>query len=178
MITIFGFRVNERQFLFAYLLAGTLLLGGLAGWVLYRSYDFPTSNAVYLADRIRRQQTILQQQERYLPLLDSAHHTIATYHPAMTALFVEADIDNQIDDIRRIYSQNTDVASYRAFAQAADFYRMMYDDKRVLWTKQDNVILFSKQLEECEVGFQPVAAGAASAPAAAPTSQLPRFPAR
>lgn len=178
MLTIFGFRVNERQFLFGYLLAGTLLLGGLAGWVLYHSYDFPTTNAVYLANRIRRQQTILQQQERYLPLLDSAHHTIAQYRPAMTALFVEADIDNQIDDIRRIYSQNTDVASYRAFAQAADFYRMMYDDKRVLWTGQANTILFSKQLEECEVGFQPVAAGTASAPATAPAGLMPRFPAR
>lgn len=156
MITIFGFRISERQFLLLYLLTAILLLTGLAGWVLYRTYDFPSVNVLYLSDKIKREQRLFDQQTRYLPMLDSAHRTIAAYRPEITAVFMEADIENQISDIRRVYTTNDTLLFFRAFDQAANFYQMMYNDKKILSSKQFNANLFSKQLEDCALGFQPV----------------------
>ena len=164
---------REHRFLFGYLLLATLLLAGVASWVLYHSYDFPSVNAVYISNKIKRQQRLFDEQKQYVPMLDSAHQAVATFRPEVTAVFQEADIENQISDIRRLYTANDTVVFFRAFDQAADFYSMLYHDKKILSGKEANVRLFAKQLETCTVGFQAKAPAGTSSATVAPAAPLP-----
>lgn len=173
---------REHRFLFVYLLVATGLLAGLTSWVLCRNYSFKTENVGYLSDKLKREQQLFEEQKNYLPLLDSAHHTLATYRPEVTAVFVEADIDNQLSDIRRLYVRRVYTANasddtvrfFRAFSQVADFYRMLYQDKKILATRQDNVRLLAGQLAECKLDFQAKAPAGTSAPVVAPAAASPQ----
>ncbi len=172
---------RENRFLFVYLLLATGLLTGLTSWVLCRNHSFRTENVGYLSDKLRRQQQLFEEQKNYLPLLDSAHHTVVAYRPEVTAVFVEADIDNQLNDIRRLYvrrvystnAADDTVRFFRAFDQAANFYQMLYRDKKILATRQANVRLLAGQLAECKIDFQAKAPAGASAPVVAPAAAVP-----
>ena len=174
-------RSREHRFLFSYLLLATILLAGLAGWVLYRNYSLQTENVGYLTDKLRRQQQLFEEQKNYLPLLDSAHQAVLTYRPEVTAVFIEADIENQLSDIRRLYIRrmyttndaDDTVRFFRAFDQVANFYRMLYLDKKILADRQSNVKSLARQLAECKIDFQAKAPAGTSAPTVAPTAALP-----
>lgn len=168
---------REHRFLFVYLLLATGLLAGLTSWILCRNYSFRPENVGYL----KRQQQLFEEQKNYLPLLDSAHHAVVSYRPEITAVFVEADIENQLNDIQRLYVRRVYTANaaddtvrfFRAFRQVANFYRMLYQDKKILATRQANVKLLAGQLAECKIDFQTKAPAGASAPVVAPTAALP-----
>lgn len=172
---------RENRFLFGYLLLATALLTGLAGWVLCRNYSFQTENMSYLSDKLRRQQQLFDEQKDYLPLLDSAHQEVVAYRPEITAVFLEADIENQLSDIRRLYVRrmyttndaDDTVRFFRAFNQVANFYQMLYRDKKILATKQSSVKLLAGQLAECKIDFQAKAPAGTAAPAVAPAAALP-----
>jgi hypothetical protein len=176
MSNIFTLYSREQRFLFSYLLVATCLLAGVAGWVLYHNYDFPSVNAVYLSDKIKRQQRLFNEQKQFVPLLDSAHRAVSAYRPEVTAIFLEADIENQISDIRRLYTTNDTVVFFRAFDQAANFYQMLYRDKKLLATKQYNADLFAKQLDACTVGFQAKAPAGTISPTVAPDAAASPLP--
>jgi hypothetical protein len=175
---------REHRFLFLYLLLAIGLLAGLTGWVLCRNYSFKTENVSYLSARLKREQQLFDEQKNYLPLLDSAHHAVATYRPEVTAVFMEADIDNQLSDIRRLYvrrvyttnASDDTVRFFRAFSQVADFYRMLYQDKKILATRQANIRLLAGQLTECKLDFQAKAPAGTSAPVVSPTAAVPLVP--
>ncbi|OUJ74802.1 type VI secretion system TssO [Hymenobacter crusticola] len=168
MLTILGLRFSERQILFFYLLLATLLLTGLASWGLYHAYGLPVANARSLSVEIKRNQQLFEKQQQHLYLLDSTYLAIAAYQPGVKASFVEGDIKTQIAEVRQMYSIDTlqlfraadkvakdSLLFFKAFEQAADFYQMMYDDKKILASKQTNSELFTKELEECLISLQP-----------------------
>jgi hypothetical protein len=97
-------------------------------------------------------------------LLDSTHQVISTYHSEMTAVFVEADIEDQIREVRRAYTDSDSLLLFRSFDQAANFYQMMYRDKQLLASKKFNVALFTKRLDDCQMGYRKVPATTATAP--------------
>lgn len=171
---------RENRFLFGYLLVATGLLTALAAWVLYRNYDFSALNAGDLSGKIKRQQQLFDEQKRNLPLLDSAHQAVVAYRPEVTAVFLEADIENQLSNIRRLYVRrlyttneaDDTVRFFRAFDQAANFYQMIYRDKKILASKQYNAQLFAEQLADCKIGFRSKAPAGTVGPVAAPTQPL------
>ena len=161
-------RLSERQFVLLYLLTATLVLTILGGWVLVRTYGgYPTINARLLAEKIDREQSYFEQQRRHLAIIDSAHHAIAAYHSDVTAVFIESEIEEQIKEVRRTYTANDSLLLFRAFDQTANFYQMMYRDKKLLSSKKHNISLFAKRLEDCRLGYQ-----------AAPTPANPAAPAK
>jgi len=145
---------RERRIQFIYLLGLVCLLTALAGWAVFANYDYPQLSGTYLAEKIAQEKKIIQSGNQYTVLLDSTYRSIVTYQPETKAVFLEADINNQIDDIREIYANYRQDIRYKSFAQIADLYKMMYVDKKVLWSKQSNILLFKRQLEDCEAGFQ------------------------
>lgn len=174
MPSLFTFQYSrEYRFLFTYLLLATALLTGGAGWMLYHNYDVPAVNAVDMSNKLKRQRQVFEEQKRYLPDLDSAHRAVATYRPEVTAVFLEADIENQISIIRRRYTEHDTITFFRAFDQAANFYQMIYHDKKILSGKKNNVQLFAKLLEKCTIGFQATAPAGTASPTVAPATPLP-----
>ena len=155
MTPLFSFLTRERRLQFAYLLGAVLALWVGASWILFRSYDRAPQNSDYLVNQISRQRQVLADQKDHFVLLDSTYKAIVAYQPQFNAVFVEVDIEGQLADIRSLSGQQAEGIRFRSFAQIADFYKMIYTDKKVLWSKQANIQLFRKQADECEVGYQP-----------------------
>lgn len=129
-------------------------LWGGASWVMFRNYDSPQRNTAFLVEQISRQRQMLADQQGHFVLLDSAYRAIVAYQPQVNAVFVEVDIEGQLADIRALSKQSSDGIRFRSFAQIADFYKMMYTDKKILASKKSNIKLFQKQLDGCEIGYQ------------------------
>ncbi|TAE24135.1 MAG: hypothetical protein EAZ91_20975 [Cytophagales bacterium] len=151
---MFSFSTRERQLQFLYLLGGVLALWGVASWLMTRNHDSALRNTDYLVEQISRQRQLLADQQNNFVLLDSTYRAIVAYQPQVNAVFVEVDIEGQLADIRALSGRTTDGIRFRSYAQIADFYKMVYTDKKVLWSKQANIQLFRKQADECEVGYQ------------------------
>ena len=169
METFFRLTTRERRLQFVYLLAATILLSLIISWVAFRNYTYRRIEHEYLSGQIDQQRAILQAQKQYLPLLDSAYRAIVAYQPQVNAVFVEVDIEDHLNDIRRLSDSQADGLRFRAFGQIADFYRMMFVDKKVVWSKQTNINLFRKQLDDCGVGLTPSSGAAVTVPSTTPS---------
>lgn len=172
---------REHRFLFSYLLLATGLLAGLAGWILCRNYDLQAENVGFLFEKLKRQEQVFKEQRDYLPKLDTAYRAIVAYRPEVTAVFLEADIENQLNDIRRLYVRRmytTNTADdttrfFRAFDQVANFYQMLYWDKKILATRQSTVKLLADQLAACKIDYNNKAPAGTVGPVVATAATLP-----
>lgn len=174
MTPLFSFMTRERRLQLAYLLGAVLGLWGLASWVMFRNYDSAHGNTDYLVEQISLQRELLTNQQKHYVLLDSTYRAIVAYQPQVRAVFVEVDIEGQLADIRSLSGRTGGGVRFRSFAQMASFYKMMYTDKKILWSKHVNTDLFRKQADECEIGFQRDQAPVLSAnPAPPPASPRP-----
>lgn len=162
--------MRERRLQFIYLLVSIVILSGITSWIAFRNDTYSTAESKRLSDKIKLQEQILKNQLVNMPLLDSAYRSIVAYQPQVNAIFVEVEIDDHLNEIRRLSSPQTDGIQFRSFAQIADFYKMMYVDKKVAWSKQSNINLFRKQLDDCSVGLFPGAGSAAGASTATPSA--------
>jgi len=168
--------MRERRLQFLYLLAAISVLTLLTSWIVFRNQHYSSDEADYLSEQIRGKEQMLKKQLANLPLLDSAYRSIVAYRPEVNAIFVEVDIEEHLNEIRRLSAPQADGTRFRAFAQIAEFYKMMYVDKKVVWRKQSNIGLFQKQLDDCGVGMFPGAATTGVAtPSAAVAPSTPRL---
>lgn len=158
--------MRERRLQFIYLLVAISLLSVVVSWIAFRNKTYSSAESKYLSDQIKMKERLLKSQLDNVPLLDSAYHSIVAYQPQINAVFIEVDIDDRLNEIRKLSNPQMEGTQFRTFAQIADFYRMMYVDKKLVWSKQSNISLFRKQLDDCSVGMFP---GAAPAPAANPS---------
>ncbi|QJW91629.1 type VI secretion system transmembrane protein TssO [Spirosoma taeanense] len=165
MNTFFRLAMRERRLQFLYLLTAISLLTLLVSLIVFRHQAYSRTEANYLSNYIRGKEQMLKSQMNNLSLLDSAYRAIVAYKPEVNAIFVEVDIEEQLNEIRRLSAPQADGTRFRAFAQIADFYKMMYDDKKVAWSKQSNISLFQKQLDDCSVGLFPGSVTATPVPA-------------
>ena len=154
MTPLFSFQTRERRLQLLVLFGAVMGLWGVASWIMFRNYDSPQRNTAYLVEQISRQRQMLADQQGHFVLLDSAYRAIVAYQPQVNAVFVEVDIEGQLADIRALSAHKTDGVRFRSFSQIADFYKMMYTDKKVLSSKKTNSQLFRKQADECEIGYQ------------------------
>ena len=161
MDTFFRLASREQRLQLIYLLAATGVLTFLVNLIAFQDHEHSRIDAIYLSDYIRSKEKLLKDQLNNLSLLDSAYRAIVAYQPQVNAIFVEADIEAQLNEIRRLSTPQADGTRFRAYAQIADFYQMMYVDKKLLWSKESNINLFQKQLDDCGAGIVPVTTAAA-----------------
>ena len=102
-------------------------------------------------DRIREFQ---HTQSGQLAIVDSIYHKISKFDPTLHANYEENDIKFYLNDIRKLYNDNSYDSRYRIFNQIPNFYHMWLSDRKELWSKRQNIIHFRKNLEECEIGLQ------------------------
>jgi uncharacterized protein YqgQ len=72
----------------------------------------------------------------------------------VTAVYEENDIEFMINELKNIYEQHAWDVRYKSFAHVSAFYDAWFTDKKVLWTKKDNIMRFKQNLEECEIGLK------------------------
>lgn len=159
METFFRLSTRERWLQFMYLLAAIGTLSVLISWIAFRNYAYSNDESKRLSDKIRQREQILENQLQHMQLLDSAYRSIVAYQPQIKAIFVEEEIDHQLNEIRRLSNPQTDGTQFKSFTQIADFYKMMYTDKKVIYATQFNSTLFRTQLDNCSVGRSSPAPG-------------------
>lgn len=69
--------------------------------------------------------------------------------------FMENNIQLGVNDLNS-YFNSTDVVDIRkdAYPQIAKFYKMYFEDKKVLSTASEDIKIFQKQVDECRIGFK------------------------
>ncbi|NDV65224.1 type VI secretion system transmembrane protein TssO [Bacteroides sp. 224] len=102
-------------------------------------------------DRIREFQALQSQQ---LIVVDSIYRKIKAFDPGVNASYEESDIKFYLNDIRRLYDDHNYDGRYKIFNQLPNFYNMWFADRKEYWSKQQNIIRFRRNLEECEIGLQ------------------------
>lgn len=120
-------------------------------------YNFADKNqakkefAITKMDRIRAFQSL---QNDKIVIVDSIYNKISTFNPGISASYEENDIKFYLNEIKDIYDKNSYDSRYKIFAQVSSLYNMWFADKKEVWTKQQNISVFTKNLEACEIGLQ------------------------
>jgi hypothetical protein len=107
--------------------------------------------AITKMDRIRHFQSIQSEQ---MVIVDSIFNKIKDFNPSLQASYEENDIKYYLNDIKRLYEENSYDKRYKIFFQVSDFYNLWFADRKELWSKNRNIEGFKKNLEACEIGLQ------------------------
>lgn len=102
-------------------------------------------------DRIREFQHMQNKQEI---IIDSIYNKIRKFDPGIHASYEEDDIKFYLNDIGTLYGEKSYDGRYKIFYQISTFYNAWFADKKELWSKQQNITRFKKNLEECQIGLQ------------------------
>ncbi len=102
-------------------------------------------------DRIRAFQSIQGDQ---MVIVDSIYNKIKGFNPGINASYEENDIKFYLNDIKSLYTNNSYDGRYKIFYQVSNFYNMWFADKKELWSKQQNIMKFQKNLEDCQIGLE------------------------
>lgn len=146
---------REKTIGLLYVLSFFLVATFACCWSLAYYSDSKTSTrkefVIAKMDRIRAFQ---EEQSRQLVIVDSIYNKIREFNPGVNASYEENDIKFYLDDIRKLYEENSYDGRYRIFNQVPNFYNMWFADKKELWSKQQNIDKFKKNLEDCQIGLQ------------------------
>jgi hypothetical protein len=135
------------------------VLFGIATFISCRCLFYYTGNksetrkefVIAKMGRIRAFQSI---QEEQTVLVDSMYNKIKAFNPGINAGYEENDIKYYLNDIKRLYSDNSYDGRYKIFSQVSGFYSMWFADRKELWSKQQNITGFRKNLEDCRIGLE------------------------
>lgn len=96
-----------------------------------------------------------QHQKVVLPIMDSTYAMISKLTNEAPQPFVENNIQVGINDLNS-YFNGYDVTDIRkdAYPQIAKFYKMYFEDKKVISTTSEDIKKFDKQVEDCRIGFK------------------------
>lgn len=148
---------NKREriigFIYLNLLFGVATF--ICCWSLF--YYTGTQNATrkeFVIAKMDRIQAFQGRQEDQMLIVDSIFSKIKSFNPSVNASYEENDIKFYLNEIKRLYEDNSYDGRYKIFLQVSNFYNMWFADKKELWSNQQNIILFRKNLEECQIGLQ------------------------
>jgi hypothetical protein len=147
---------GERIGSFFYVLVLFCAGAGLSSWWLLSRHDtssvFTRKNAVVA--KMERQTEFRQAQKQYAGVCDSLVRQIVRHNMEVNAVYEENDIRHLISEVRRQYENYQPDRRYMAFYHLGSIYEMWFTDKKQLWSKKENIELFRKNLEECELGLE------------------------
>ena len=117
---------RERFIGFVYVLTLFIVITGACGFILfkYAGTRHIFSNKIMVIKKMERQKEFQNIQSVQIVSADTLFSRIEQFEPGVNASYEENDIKFLINDLAK------------------------------LWSKQDNIIKFKKNLEECEVGLQ------------------------
>ncbi|NDV70013.1 type VI secretion system transmembrane protein TssO [Dysgonomonas sp. 25] len=120
----------------------------------YRSDDKSTARKEFAISKMERIRSFQDIQSEEMVIIDSIYQKIIAFNPGINASYEENDIKYYLNDLKRIYEKNSHDGRYKIFQQTSGFYSKWFDDRKELWSKQQNIANFRKNLEQCEIGLQ------------------------
>ncbi|WP_029906692.1 type VI secretion system transmembrane protein TssO [Prevotella sp. 10(H)] len=127
----------------------------ICGWCLFYYTDGSNETrkefVIAKMDRIRAFQNVQAEQ---IMIVDSIYNKIKSFNLGVNASYEENDIKFYLNDIKKLHEDNSYDGRYKIFSQVSGFYSMWFADKKELWSKQQNIVRFQKNLEECRIGLE------------------------
>ncbi|AZA82580.1 hypothetical protein C1637_24905 [Chryseobacterium lactis] len=147
---------KERHYQFFYLILMLVTAMIFLGVIFLKGFESPFSDEdVRGIQNLEQKAEFEQHQKIVLPIMDSTYTMITKLTEETPQPFVENNIFTNINDLNN-YFKNTNVADIRkdAYPQIARFYKMYFEDKKVIATTTEDIKKFEKQVEECRIGFK------------------------
>lgn len=147
---------KEKHYQFFYLILMLIAALIFLGVIFLKGFQSPFSDEDVIAIRNLEQKAKFDQQQKFTQRLqDSTFTQIGKLTDEVPQPFVENNIMYGINDIANYY-QNNDVVDIRkeAYPQIAKFYKMYFEDKKIISTTTEDIKEFEKQVEECRIGFK------------------------
>jgi hypothetical protein len=147
---------KERHYQFAYLILMLLAALVFLGIIFLKGFASPFSDEDIISIRTLEEKAKFDQEQKFTyKLLDSTFSQINRLTDVPPQPFEENNIINGINDVaNQLGNGNTTDIRKDAFPQIAKFYKMYFDDKKIISNKTENIKNFEKQFEECSIGFK------------------------
>lgn len=149
---------KERHYQFLYLILMLFAALIFLGIIFLKGFESPFSDEDIISVRNLEEKAKFDQQQKYsYKTLDSTFSMINKLTAEAPQPFVENNIMYGINDIANYFNNgNGTIMDIRkdAYPQIAKFYKMYFDDKKVISSKSENIKSFEKQFEECSIGFK------------------------
>lgn len=147
---------KERHYQFLYLILMLLAAMIFLGVIFLKGFDSPFSDEdIRGIESIEQKKAFEREQKLLQPLMDSAYVGISRIRDKSPEPFVEDNISQNINGLAS-YFHSKEVVDIRkdAYPQIAKFYKMYFDDKKIISTTTEDVKRFEKELDDCRIGFK------------------------
>lgn len=147
---------KERHYQFFYLILMLVTAMLFLGVIFLKGFVSPFSDEdVRGIQNLEQKAEFEHHQKIVIPIMDSTYTMITKLTDDSPQPFIENNIQLGVNDINS-YFNSTDVIDIRkdAYPQIAKFYKMYYDDKKVISTTSEDIKVFQKQVDECRIGFK------------------------
>ncbi|AKK73361.1 hypothetical protein HX13_21055 [Chryseobacterium sp. P1-3] len=147
---------KERHYQFFYLILMLLAAMIFLGIIFLKGFESPFSDEdVRGIQNLQQKAEFEQHQKIILPIMDSTYVRITKLKGEGPQPFAENNIQLGVNDLNDYFNGNnvTDIRK-DAYPQIAKFYKMYFDDKKVISTTLEDIKIFEKQVEDCRIGFK------------------------
>ncbi|KUY20411.1 hypothetical protein BAZ12_10610 [Elizabethkingia miricola] len=147
---------KEKRYYFVYLFGMLLLAVVFLGIIFLNKLESPFTHSDVLAIKTLQEKSIFNNRQQAIqPTIDSTFIKLKKLSSENQQPVEENELKYDINDIKNAFSDITSVDARKDnYAQIAKFYKMYYDDKKIIVKKNENVKTFTKQYEECTIGMK------------------------
>lgn len=146
---------KEKQYQFFYLILMLLAALLFLGIIFLKRFKSPFSEDDIIAiQKLEQKAKFDQQQKLTQRLQDSTFVQITRLTDETTEPFVENTIQTNINDINNSFGPDFIDIRKDAYPQIAQFYKMYFEDKKIISRTTEDIKLFQKQYQDCLIGLK------------------------
>lgn len=147
---------KEKRYYFIYLVAMLLLGVVFLGIIFLSKLSSPFGDSDSIAIKTLQQKSIFDTRQKAIqPKVDSTFIKLKRLSSEKPQPVEENELRYDINDINDAFSDLAITDSRKNnYNLIAKFYKMYYDDKKVMVKKNENVKRFTKQFEDCTIGMK------------------------
>ncbi|MEC3875474.1 type VI secretion system transmembrane protein TssO [Chryseobacterium salviniae] len=148
---------KERHYQFLYLILMLFAALIFMGIIFLRGFQSPFSdNDIVSIQMLEEKNKFDLKQKQSFKVMDSTFSMINKLTDEAPQPFVENNIMYGINDVAGYYQNGDNINDIRkeAYPQIAKFYKMYFNDKKIISSKTENIKNFEKQFDECSIGFK------------------------
>lgn len=148
---------KEKHYQFLYLILMLFAALIFMGIIFLRGFQSPFSdNDIVSIQMLEEKAKFDLKQKQSFKVMDSTFSMINKLTDEAPQPFVENNIMYGINDVAGYYQNGNNINDIRkeAYPQIAKFYKMYFNDKKIISSKTENIKNFEKQFDECSIGFK------------------------
>ena len=147
---------KERHYQFFYLILMLVAAMLFLGIIFLKGFVSPFSDEdVRGIQNLEQKAEFEKHQKIVLPIMDSTYTMITKLTSDGPQPFAENNIQLGVNDLNSYFSNNEIIDIRKdAYPQIAKFYKMYFDDKKIIATTTEDIKIFEKQVEDCRIGYK------------------------